>query len=401
MGHNAKLPSSELLHIPDGHLFTKLPAIWGGVGAVSLVAAWLIAGDQEHFAPSFLVAFLFGLSLALGALFFTLVQFAAKAGWSVVVRRTAENLMAPMPLFALLFLVVYACRGFLFSHWIGMTPETADPVLARKLSFLNEGFWTARAVIYFALWSGFSLFFRKLSIAQDTEGGEAITAKLQKLSYPGIIAFGFTVTFAAIDWNMSINPHFYSTMWGVQFFAGCFLSALSMMALMHLALHRAGLIGSAVNAQHYHDLGKLIFAFTVFWAYVSYSQYFLIWYANIPEETLFFSTRSGTWAVVGTMLMAGHFGAPFLFLMARTVKKTPWALMLGCLWMIVFHYIDIYYNVMPNFHPDGVQFGFVDILTVLGVFGLYLAAVIAAMRKASLVPLKDPRLAESLNFQNI
>jgi len=401
MGHNAKLPAAELLHIPEGHLFTKLPMIWGTVGLVSLAAAWFVAGDQAHFAPSFLVAFLFGLSLALGALFFTLVQFAAKAGWSVVVRRTAENLMAPLPLFAVLFLGVFFCRDFLFSHWIGMTPETADPVLARKLGFLNEGFWTTRAVIYFVLWGGFSFFFRKLSIAQDTEGGEAITAKLQKLSYPGIIAFGFTVTFAAIDWNMSINPHFYSTMWGVQFFAGCFLSALSMMALLHLALHRTGLIGSAVNAQHYHDLGKLIFAFTVFWAYVSYSQYFLIWYANIPEETLFFSSRSGTWAVVGSMLMAGHFGAPFLFMMPRTVKKVPWALMLGCLWMIVFHYIDIYYNVMPNFHPDGVHFSAVDILAVLGVFGLYIAAVTMAMRKASLVPLKDPRLAESLNFQNI
>jgi len=354
------------------------------------------------FAPSFLVAFLFGLSLALGALFFTMVQFAARAGWSVTVRRTAESLMAPLPVFAILFLGVYFFRDFLFSHWIGVTADnTDDQILIRKLPYLNESFWTVRAVIYFVLWSGFSFIFRKLSIQQDSEGGEALTGRLQLLSYPGIIAFAFTATFAAIDWNMSINPHFYSTMWGVQFFAGCFVSAVSMIALIHLALHRTGLIGSAVNQEHYHDLGKLIFAFTVFWAYVSFSQYFLIWYANIPEETLFYSSRGDDWAVLGAMLMAGHFGAPFLFMMPRTVKKTPWALMLGCLWMIVFHYLDLYYNVMPNFSPETVNFGAVDLLAVVGVFGIYFAIVTTMMRKAALVPLKDPRLGESLNFQNI
>jgi len=403
MGHRAELPSSDLLHIPDGHLFTKLPKVWGAIGLACLAGSWFAAGGDSHvFAPSFLVAFLFGLSLALGALFFTMIQFAARAGWSVTVRRTAESLMAPLPFFAVLFLGVYVFRDFLFSHWIGVTAETTDDkILIRKLPYLNEGFWTVRAIIYFALWSGFSFVFRKLSVKQDAEGGEAITGRLQLLSYPGIIAFGITATFAAIDWNMSINPHFYSTMWGVQFFAGCFVSAVCMIALIHLALHRTGLIGSAVNQEHYHDLGKLIFAFTVFWAYVSFSQYFLIWYANIPEETLFYSTRSETWGVLGAMLMAGHFGAPFLFMMPRTVKKTPWALMVGCLWMIVFHYLDLYYNVMPNFSPDSVHFSAVDILSVLGVFGIYFAIVTTVMRKAALVPLKDPRLSESLNFQNI
>jgi hypothetical protein len=401
MAHNATLPGTDQLYIPAGHLFAKLPMIWGGVGVFCLAAAWFVAGDGAVFGPSFLVAFLFGLSIALGALFFTLVQFAAKAGWSVTVRRTAESLMAPLPVFAILFLGVYLCRDDLFIHWIGVTPEMADPVLKRKLAFLNEGFWTIRAVIYFVLWGGMSLVFRRLSVRQDSEGGEAITGTLQKLSYPGIVAFAFTVTFAAIDWNMAINPHFYSTMWGVQFFAGCFLSALSMIALLHLALHRTGLVGSAVNQEHYHDLGKLIFAFTVFWAYVSYSQYFLIWYANIPEETIFFSSRSGSWAVVGAMLMAGHFGAPFLFMMSRTIKKVPWTMMIGCLWMIVFHYIDIYYNVMPNFYPDGVAVSAVDLLAVVGVFGIYLAVVTTVMGKAALVPLKDPRLAEALNFQNV
>lgn len=402
MGHNAKLPSDDLLYIPDGHSFTKLPIIWGIIGLVGLGGGWVVAGDGHHFAPSFLVAFLFGLSIALGALFFTMVQFASRAGWSVVVRRTAENLAAPLWVFAILFVGVYVFRDYLFSHWITVTPETtSDKILARKLPYLNEGFWTIRAVIYFVLWAGFSFVFRKLSIQQDKEGGEAITGKLQLLSFPGIIAFGLTVTFAAIDWNMSINPHFYSTMWGVQFFAGCFVSGLCLIALVHLALHRTGLVGSAVNQEHYHDLGKLIFAFTVFWAYTSFSQYFLIWYANIPEETLFYSTRGEAWSVVGIMLMAGHFGAPFLFLMPRTVKKTPWALTFGCVWMIVFHYIDLYYNVMPNFSPDAVHFSAVDVLTVLGVFGIYFAIATSLMRKSSLVPLKDPRLKESLNFQNI
>ncbi|MEE2827871.1 MAG: hypothetical protein VX498_01670 [Myxococcota bacterium] len=399
MGHKVSLPSEELLRIPSGHLFTKLPMIWGGVGLVCLVAAWFFAGDVEHFGPSYLVAFLYALSLGLGALFFTLIQFAARAGWSVVVRRTAENLMAPLPVFALLFIGVYACRGFLFSHWLH--PDPTDEILARKLAYLNDGFFTVRAVVYFVIWSFLAWWFRKLSVQQDSSGDVAITRKLQNMSYPGIIAFALTITFAAIDWNMSINPHFYSTMWGVQFFAGSILSAFALIALTHLVLHRTGLIGSAVTKEHYHDLGKLVFAFTVFWAYVSYSQYFLIWYANIPEETAFFHNRSGTWAVVGAMLMAGHFGAPFLFMMPRTIKKVRWTLTIGCLWMLVFHYIDIYYAVMPNYHADGVHVTATDVLALLGVFGVYIAVAIWTMSRSALVPLKDPRLDESLAFENI
>ena len=400
MGHRIAMPTAEQVVLPADHPWRKFPAIGGVLGVLCLAGAWFASGNDHHqFYFSYLVAFLFAVSIALGAMFFTLIQFAARAGWSVVVRRTAENLMAPLPFFFLLWIPLYLGRHELY-HWTHAEAVAHDAILASKAWFLNDQGFLIRAVVYFLGWTGIVWYFRQKSIQQDSVGGTAITRQLQNLSYPCIAFFALTISLAAIDWAMSLDPHWYSTMWGVYFFAGSIVSAFSLIALFHLRLHSRGILEGVVNAEHYHDLGKLVFAFTVFWAYVTFSQYFLIWYANIPEETMFYSHRAGTWSVLGAYIMAGHFGVPFLYMLNRTVKRIRWALAVGCVWMLVFHYIDLYYIIMPIHHHHGIHVTVVDLLCLLGIVGLYAGLVSFFVSRSNLIPTKDPRLGESMSFVN-
>ncbi len=402
MGHHVSLPPASELQLPADHPWRKLPMLGVVFGLLCMVVAWFASGaEHAQFFHSYLAAFLFTLGLALGSLFFTLFQHAASAGWSVVVRRTAENLMAPLPLFILLFVPIYLGRHELYHHWMDLEHAAHDPILVGKSAFLNEPFWLARAAFYLGLWSLLSWWFRSRSVAQDSVGGEAITRTLQKTSYPGVIAFALTISFAGIDWAMSLDPHWYSTMWGVYYFANSIVSSFALLGLVLLLLRDRGVLAGIVNKEHYHDIGKFVFAFTVFWAYIGFSQYFLIWYANIPEETMFYSRRGGSWSVVGASLMAGHFGIPFLFLMGRSIKRFSRTLKLACVWVISFCYLDIYYVVMPMHHGEGVSISAADVFCLAGMLAFYVAAATHFMASAALVPLKDPRIGESLAFTNV
>jgi hypothetical protein len=391
------------LRIPDGHVFAKLPMVFLLAGIVSLVGGWVTAHDAQGRAFSYLVGYLFALTLALGPLFFVIVQHAARAGWSVVVRRIAENLASVLPLFALLFIPIWLGRHELYHHWLDAEAVAADPVLKAKEPYLNEGFWAIRALVFFVVWAGLSFFFRTLSVRQDASGDHAISAALRKWSYAAIPLFALSITFAAVDWVMSLDPHFFSTMWGVWFFAGSTLSGYALITLFALAMHKTGLLDKHFTVDHMHDLGKLVFAFTVFWAYISFSQFFLIWYANLPEETIYFAHRMGnSWEKVGIFLMAGHFGVPFLYMLSRNQKRKPGLLVLACLWILFVHWIDIYYAVQPN-NPamhHGVHFSASDVLMTLGLSGLSLGVSMLLARRANVLPVRDPRLSESLAFQN-
>lgn len=400
--HPATLPADARLHIEASHSWAKLPIVAFVVGVAGIAGTFALGmGNTKQLYHSWLVALLYFLSLALGSLFFVLIQFLAKAGWSVVVRRIAENLAAPVPIFALLFVPILMGMHDLY-HWTHADAVAHDELLQGKSSFLNNGFFIVRAVVYFAVWSFLATWYRRQSVAQDQTGDHAYTRRMTMASAPGVAAFALSITFAAFDWAMSLDPHWYSTMWGVWYFSGAILSAFALITVFTLRLQGAGLLRGVVNGEHYHDLGKLVFAFTVFWAYISFSQYFLIWYANIPEETSYFAHRMGnSWESVGILLMVGHFAVPFLFMMPRTIKRNPATLFLGACWVLLMHYVDIYYAVMPNLHHEGVQFAATDALAFLGVGGVYLGLALMMMRKGALVPVKDPRLPESLAFQNV
>lgn len=376
-----------------------------GLGVVALLAT--LAGyfvDHEQFLFSYLAAYMFALSLCLGALGFVMIQHITRAGWSVVVRRVAENVMAVLPVMAVLFIPIAVGYHTLYHHWIDAPAE--DTVIAGKSGYLNVPFFFVRAVLYFAIWIGLSRYFYKNSVAQDQSGDPEISLRLSRRAAPGILLFALSLTFAAFDWIMSLDPHWFSTMFGVTYFAGAMMSFLALLGLLCMWLRGKGYLGSVVTVEHYHDIGKLLFAFMVFWTYVNFSQYFLIWYANLPEETAFYAHRmDSSWEYIGILLVVGHFLVPFAFMMSRHIKRNTKTLAFSAIFLLVMHWFDMQYLVLPNMAHEGGHGGFhptwIDATALIGMLALVIGLTIRNMARSPLVPERDPRLAESVHFHNI
>jgi hypothetical protein len=391
----------EQATIPPGHSWNRLPMIGAGVAVLgSVVCAVLAPGNPKQFFFSWLVAFLFFLSLALGGLFFVLIQYASQGGWGIVVRRIAETVFATIPMMAVLFIPVWFGLHHLF-EWSVPGAAEHDALLRWKEPYLNVPFFLIRALFFFVIWSVIALMYYRGSSAQDVTGDSAVTARLRKFAGPAIIVLALTQTFASVDWIMSLTPHWYSTMFGVYFFAGSFVGFIALLSVVVVRMRGAGLLDTVITAEHLHDIGKFLFAFTAFWAYIAFSQFFLMWYANLPEETVWYKARiEGSWKAVSILLIVGHFVAPFLYLMGRAVKRRGATLALGGAWVLAMHFLDIYWQVMPTLHPEGFRPSVLDVAAFLAVGGCFVAAVGWLMRRQALVPLRDPRLAESLAFEN-
>lgn len=403
MERDATLPSEEI-SLPAGSLWARLPMIAGIVGVV-LLAASFVLGDHDRLPFSYLVGFIYWLTLALGGIFFVLVHYLARSGWSVVVRRLAEHVAATVPLFALLLVPIWLWRHELY-HWMHGDAAAHDPILQHKSPYLNETGFVVRAIVFFAVWTAIAWFFRSKSTRQDQEGDPAITRRLMTLSAPCTILFGVALNFSSYDWVMSLEPHWFSTMFGPYVFAGSAVIVYAFLILVSQRLQKDGLLKSLVTEEHYHDLGKFLFGFVVFWAYLAFSQFMLIWYANIPEETQWFAMRwEHGWQQVSIFLAAAHFFVPFFWLITQPAKRTPWRLAVGAIWMIFMHWVDIYWLVMPTYshlHEQGAFHpSWLDATCWLGIGGLFLAFFGYLMRRESLVPTHDPRLAESLAFESI
>lgn len=301
-----------------------------------------------------------------------------------------------------------------------VSPAEAHLVEA-KSAYLNPSFFFLRAAIYLVLWIGLTAFFWRNSVRQDADGSVERTLRMQKLAGPAAILFGLSVTFAAFDWLMSLNPAWFSTIFGVYFFAGCCTAGFSALALLCLFLQQRGYLRGVITAEHYQDIGKLIFAFgVVFWAYIAFSQYMLIWYANIPEETPFFLARQvGGWLPLSVVLLIGHFCIPFLFLISRWTKRFRITLTIGAAWMLLFAWLDIYWLVMPVIphHLDRFE-GYMEMarelegtpshlanpvnwIMLAGMLALVGGFTLMRLREHPLVCRRDPRLDESLRFHNI
>lgn len=387
---------------------TQRGLIATGIAALVLSGIGVATGSVEQAYFSYLVAYMFCLSLVLGSLFFVMLHHVTRAGWSVVVRRVAENVMALMPWMVVLFIPIVLGRETLFHHWLH--PDPNDTVLAGKAAYLNAPFFFIRAAIYFTVWTVLALWFRRTSIAQDQTGDAQLTLKMSRLAAPGIMLFALTLTFAAFDWMMSLDPHWYSTIFGVCYFAGSVMAIMAFLTLLCLWLNKRGYLKGSVSVEHYHDLGKLMFAFMIFWTYVNFSQYFLIWYANIPEETSWFQHRlHGGWSMVGTILILGHFAVPFIFLMSRHVKRNLRTLTIGAVFMLIMHWIDMQYLIMPNMAAneaataEGTWFShlsWLDATTMIGMLALITGLAVAGIRRVPVLPQRDPRLRESLDFEN-
>ena len=392
----------EQVTIPLGHAWNRLP-VMGAVGALlgAAVCAILGAANPKQFFFSWLVSLLFFLSLTLGGLFFVLIQYAAQGEWGIVLRRIGETIFATIPVMAALFLPVLFGLHDLYL-WTVPGAADHDALLRWKAPYLNVPFFLVRAALYFGIWSFIALLYYRGSRGQDATGDPRVSARLRRLAGPALIVLALTQTFASFDWIMSLTPHWYSTMFGVYFFAGSFVGFIALLSVVVVAMRQAELLNTIISAEHLHDIGKLLFAFTAFWAYIAFSQFFLMWYANLPEETVWFKARmEGSWMQASLFLMAGHFVAPFFYLMGRTVKRKGATLAAGGAWMLAMHFVDLYWQIMPTLHPEGIRPSVLDVAALVTVGGCFVAAASWLLRRQALVPLRDPRLAESLAFENV
>ena len=379
------------------------------VVGVSLLALALMfgfmRGDTLHyFFHAYLVSFCFYLSISLGALFFVALQHACRAGWSVAVRRVAEIMAANTLVMAVLFLPILLPLLFgntaLF-HWLDEAAVAEDHVLANKSVYLNLPFFVLRSLAFFGVWGGLVWYFWRRSLEQDRSGDANLTLRMERVSYPALLLFAVTITFAAFDWIMSLTPHWYSTIFGVYYFAGAVVGFLAAVILALVTLQKTGYLTSTVTLEHYQELGKLLFAFVIFWGYIAFSQYMLIWYANIPEETVWYLPRQkAQWITVSLVLLFVHLLIPFFGLMSRGVKRRPALLGFWAAWLLVAHWLDVHYLIMPNVQAMGLPFSPIDACCMLGMGAIFVAGILLFAGNRSLTPTKDPRLGESLGFEN-
>lgn len=376
----------------------------GGLGLAVLLAAFSDQGVR-HFYYSYLVNYVFYLSISLGALSFVALQHATRAGWSVTVRRLNEILASNMPLLAIMFLPL-AVSLFLPSSgpYVWANPEfVADSLLVQhKEAYLNVPFFLLRAALYLGIWIWMARFFFTRSVRQDSSGDPHLTLQMERFSGPLILLFAVTTTFASFDWLMSIDPEWFSSIYGVYYYSGATVGGLAAVILAAIAAQRAGYATDTITTEHYHDMGKLLFGFVVFWGYIAFSQYMLIWYANIPEETTWYLARqTPAWLGLSIALLVGHLFIPFLGMISREVKRRKVLLGFWCVWLLAFHWLDMYYLVMPSFAADRFPLGLIDACLLVGLGGLYVAGVLRVARGVALVPAKDPRLNEALAFENL
>lgn len=389
---------SESYTITDKGKLGTISLILGIIGLAASGAGYVV--DSEQFFFSWLTSFVFWFTLATAGLFFTMLHHLTGSTWSIVIRRMAESLMWVLPFMAIFFIPLLFGMHDLY-HWTHHEAVAEDALLQGKEPYLNVGFFAVRAVIYFVVWTGLVLLLAKFSRQQDSGHSEALRLKFVRTSAPGMILFALTTTFASFDWLMSLDPHWYSTIFGVYIFAGSVCAMFCLLTVIFLAMRKQGVMDKVVTPEHYHDLGKLIFAFLIFWGYMAFSQYFLIWYGNIPEETIWFLHRwEGSWKIVTLMLVFGNFVIPFLIMITRGAKRNLGALKTLAYWLLFMHLVDMYWLVMPTLHKHGVHISWIDFAPLVGIGGIFFWIFWNRFASRPVVPIGDPKLDASIKFVN-
>jgi hypothetical protein len=376
----------------------KLPGTLVAVGGLGgLIGAFTMT---KQFAHSYLLAYMFFLSICLGALFLILIHHLFDASWSVPVRRVSEHLAFLLPVMAALFIPIALLAPSTIYNWMRSDPHLDHALHAKQPIFTIGGFY-AIAVLLFAVWAWLSFNLRKWSLAQDTAKDEAMrvlcTRKMRMHSAYGIYAFALSLTLAAIMWMKALEHQWFSTMYGVYYFAASVWTTLATLYVIAIVLKASGPLGRVVHARQIHDIGVLWLAFTVFYAYIHFSQYFLIWNANIPEETFYYVKREkDTWWQICMLLVFGHFVFPFLALLRIDAKLNLSLMIPLAVWAWMMHFCDMSFNIMPLIHPDGFVLHWLDIVCLAFIGGVLAMVFLKYFHSHKPYPVNDPRLGEAL-----
>ena len=366
----------------------------GVVGTLMTLAGAAVDADRAF--QSWLFGWVFWIGVALGCLAIVMIHHVTGGAWGIVIRRLLEAGMRTIPWMALLFLPIVSGLPRIY-EWARPEVVAADPLLQHKAPYLNSGFFTMRAALYFLAWGGLAWILSRWSHLQDKTGDPRIVRRFQMVAAPGLLLFVLTMTFASVDWVMSLEPHWFSTIYGVLLMAGQAVSAISFATIMVILLAEAKPLSTVVTPAHLHDLGKLLFAFVMVWAYFALSQFLIIWGGNLPEEVPWFLRRlQGGWEWVGLSIILLHFAVPFILLLMRQVKRDPARLFRVALLILAMRVVDLYWMMAPAFGDHGGGPHWLDLTALAGVGGLWLHLFAREAAKVPLLPMKDPGLQEAL-----
>ena len=378
-----------------------------GIGGVLLVIG-AVFGDSKQFFHSYLFGYTLGLDLSLGALFWVLIHHLSGAGWSVGLRRLYENITrALVPLAVLIIPIVVGIYTGSLHEWYRVVtgPEPSEPHELHqwhvKHVYFSAPFLIARICLYFSVWLSYSILMRRMSEKQDAVGGAELALKMRWWAPSGTLLLGLTSTFFAFDLLMSLQYTWYSTIFGVYFWVGGIRGSMSLAVLLVLLLRWNGCLRNTITIEHLHDVAKMTFGFTVFWAYIAFSQYFLIWYGNMPEETQYYLLRrNGTWYEASMLLPIVSFVVPFFLLLPRSNKRNPISLAFAAGWILLAHAYDIYWQVLPVLHRDTIRVHWLDVVAPTFMIGVVLLSTLAGVRRVALIPIRDVYLNETIVYEN-
>ena len=361
--------------------------------ALLLVGAF---ADRTQFFHSYLIGYLFWTGMAVGSLALLMLQHLTGGGWGLVIRRPLEAATRTLPLMLVLFIPIFLGAKQIYP-WTNHEEMAKNPALVEKAKYLNLPFVSLRAGGIFAIWLLLAFFLNKWSREQDQSVDRQATKKMRVLSGPGLVLFVFTVTFASIDWSMSLDPEWSSTIYGFLFVAAWSLSALAFVIAILALLSKHEPMSHVVAALHFHDLGKLMLALVMLWAYFAFSQFLIIWSGNLPEEIRWYLPRMrGGWGAIAVAVIVLHFAFPFLFLLSRSLKRNPHRLVLVAAMILLMRYVDLIWLVAPNFNEGRFHISWMDVVAPLAIGGLWLATFSWQLSKRPLMPLNDPQLPSVL-----
>lgn len=386
-------PSSVLS--PD-HVLHRVQrgALIAGLASLALCAVGGFLSPTQ-FVRSYLVAYLFWFGIALGCLAILMIHHVTGGAWGAVIRRVLESGTRTLPLLLLLFLPIVLGMHRLY-EWTHAEVVAHDPVLQHKAAYLNVPFFLARAALYFGVWLILMYYLNRWSLEQDATRDPAPARRLELLSRGGLLLVGLTMSFASVDWMMSLEPHWFSTIYGILVMGGQVLSAMAFVipiALLLVVHH--GPLADVMSTEQFHDLGKLLLAFVMLWTYFALSQFLIIWAGNLPEEIPWYLNRlRGGWQWIGIAVILEHFVLPFLLLLQRDVTENAFVLAAVAIGVILARFVDLYWMVTPAFSPAGFTIHWMDVLTPIGVGGLWVSAFVWQLKGRPVVAIHDPSLPE-------